>query len=74
MDGTSACSGSGKFAGDTVGRDADRLKDVLQRVLNNWTATAFAEQDSNARTIDRRPHNAVHGGQVETQFARVFRT
>jgi hypothetical protein len=33
----------GKFAGNTVGRDADRLDDVLQRLLNDGTAAAFAE-------------------------------
>ena len=34
--------------------------DVLQRVLHGGTTAAFANQDSDAWTIDRRPHRRIH--------------
>ena len=60
-------------AGDAVGRDADRLDDVLQCVLYNGTAPSFAKQDADTWTIDPCPHRAIHGREVTTQFASVFR-
>src|SRR5260370_29223983 len=54
----------GEFAGDAVCRDTDRLDDVLQRVLHDGTAPTFAEQDADARTIDRSALGAIHRGQA----------
>jgi hypothetical protein len=54
-------NGRRQLAGYPIGGHSDRLIDVLESKLHQGAATALAQQNPDARPLDRSSHRAVHG-------------
>jgi hypothetical protein len=61
-----------KLSGHVIRRDPDRLIDGLKSKFHGGAAPALAQQNSYARSFDRRSHRAVHRRKVEAQLAGMF--
>jgi hypothetical protein len=61
-----------KLSGHVIRRDADRLIDGLKSEFHDGAAPALAQENSDARSFDRRSHCAVHRRKVEAQLAGMF--
>ena len=57
-----------KLTSHTEGRNADRLGNVAQRILNDSAIVSLAEQETNGRGIRFHPEKIVHGRELEAQF------
>jgi len=63
----------GELSRNPVCRDADRLLDVLEGILDDGALVTFTEQQTNSGLVPLCPQNAINCREIEVQLARVFR-